>query len=307
MRRPALVIALLALLALALPSAASAQTPAVGIGDQSPDMFSDPNFRALGVKRSRFIVPWNVMSVAAERQRLAAWLTAARAARVEPLISFNHARGDRCPRRPCRAPSVSSYTRAFRAFRRAHPSIRVISPWNEVNSPTQPVAKNARRAAEYYNAVRRYCRGCRIVAADLLDTSSMASYVRTFQRYAQGRPSIWGLHNYGDTNRFRTTGLRRLKSLVRGEIWLTETGGIVSFTQQNNRTTFPYSESRAARATRYLLKTATSSAYRRTVRRIYIYNWFSDRTNRFDAGLVGFDRSPRPAYSVLRDYRRLIR
>ena len=32
----------------------------VGVGDQIPSTFADPNFLKLNIKRSRFFVPWNV-------------------------------------------------------------------------------------------------------------------------------------------------------------------------------------------------------------------------------------------------------
>ena len=44
---------------------------------------------------------------------------------------------------------------------------------------------------------------------------------------ARGRRLIWGLHNYIDANRFRTTGTRSLLRAVPGEVWFTETGGLV--------------------------------------------------------------------------------
>ena len=38
---------------------------------------------------------------------------------------------------------------------------------------------------------------------------------------------IWGLHNYIDANRFRTRGTRALLRAVKGDVWFTETGGLV--------------------------------------------------------------------------------
>jgi hypothetical protein len=80
---------------------------------------------------------------------------------------------------------------------------------------------------------------------------------------------------------------------VRGNIWLTETGGVVKFAD-----TFPYNEQRAARATKYMFKLARSS---RRIKRLYIYSWLGEqRGARFDAGLVNPDGSARPAYHVVR-------
>src|SRR3954466_12206120 len=90
----------------------------LAIADQKPETFSDPLFRALGVARSRLNTPWN--SIYTEPDRLGAWLAAARGAGVEPLVAFQHARGDQCPAEPCRLPSVAAYTKAIAAFHRAY-------------------------------------------------------------------------------------------------------------------------------------------------------------------------------------------
>ena len=46
---------------LALPSAASAAkiNVAVGVGDQSPKMFDDANWKALNLKKTRYFIEWN--------------------------------------------------------------------------------------------------------------------------------------------------------------------------------------------------------------------------------------------------------
>src|SRR5689334_16438114 len=56
----------------------------LAIADQKPETFSDPLFRRLGVARSRLNTPWN--SIFTEPDRVGAWLKAAQAAGVEPLI-----------------------------------------------------------------------------------------------------------------------------------------------------------------------------------------------------------------------------
>lgn len=297
--------------------AGAASFPVVGVADQKPSTFSHPLFTAdLGVRRTRIVVPWNVALRASDRARFEEWLTAARRARTEPLVAFNHSTGSRCPRRPCNAPSARSYKRAFLAFYRRYrrKGVRLISPWNEANHQTQPTGRRPRHAAAYYNVVRRYCRGCTIVAVDLLDSSNMRRYLRTFMRHADGRPRIIGLHNYSDTNRRRTTGTRRLISELRRDrrlrgarIWLTETGGIARFETSDGRVPFPMSESRQRSATIHMFRIA--SKYRRYIRRLYIYHWSPDPTgrNRFDAGLVRADGSPRPAYEIVRRYRRHVR
>ena len=82
-----LSLSLLVFLALAAPAAAKA--PVVGIGDQHPHMFSDPAFLRLGVKHSRLLLSWDWYRDPATVAQTDAWMAAARAADVTPLIAFN--------------------------------------------------------------------------------------------------------------------------------------------------------------------------------------------------------------------------
>jgi hypothetical protein len=304
-RRTPLLLCLIASLAVtALAAPASSSAAIVGIGDQKPETFTVPLFQQLRVKRTRYITPWN--SIFTEPERLDAWIKAARAARTEPLIAFEKARTQKCPSRSCRPPSVRSYTRAFKAFRRKYPTIRLIQPWNEVNSPTQPTGRSPRRAAELYNAVRANCRGCTIPAADIQDLSvrTMTAYLRTFRRYARGNPKLWGLHNYSDTNRNGFERTQAMLRLVPGRVWLTETGGLFSF--RNPRSTLRPSESRQARAVTHMYRIARR--YRSRIQRIYIYQWSpNNTTDVFDAGVVNADNTPRQAYGVVRRNRSFIK
>jgi hypothetical protein len=273
----------------------------VGVGDQDASMFTDPLFTQLGIKRSRYFPSWNVAFKADEATWLSDWLARAQAAGVEPLISFHAALGSACPKRPCKLPSVREYTRAFRAFRARWPQVRVISPWNEANHRSQPTFRNPKRAAQFYNVVRRYCRGCKIVAADVIDEVNMERWLRAFRRTAK-KPRIWGLHNYRDTNPRRGQrfgGTKRLLRAVKGQVWLTETGGIVKFVLPNGHTLFPRSERRANRATKRMFSLARR--YRTRIKRLYIYHWKQSASdNRFDAGLVRRNGSARPAYGTVR-------
>jgi hypothetical protein len=274
----------------------------VGIGDQDASMFSDPLFTQLGIKRSRYFPSWNVALKPQEATWLDQWLTGAQADGVEPLISFNVALGSRCPKRPCTLPSVRQYTRAFKAFRARWPQVRVINPWNEANHRSQPTFRNPKRAAQFYNVVRANCRGCKIVAADVIDEVNMEIWLKAFRRTAK-KPRIWGLHNYRDTNKRkgqRLGGTKRLVKAVKGDIWLLETGGIVKFVLPNGHTLFPYSESRANAATKRMF--ALAKRYRSRIKRLYIYHWKQSATdNRFDAGLVRSNGRARPAYRTVRN------
>jgi hypothetical protein len=260
----------------------------VGIGEQNSPMFADRRFRELGIEHARLVVPYDAVARRIERELVDVWLAEAERAGVEPFITFGHSRA-----RPAKLPTVAEFRAAFRAFRRRYPAVRIYAPWNEINHVSQPTARSPRRAAEFYNVVKAECRDCTVLAGDVLDQAGMTRYVRQHRRHLDGAPKIWGLHNYADTNRFRTTGLRDLLRTVSGDVWLTETGGIVRFGRN-----FPRDEQRAARSIAYAFKLARDNE---RVKRVYLYNWTgAKRTDRFDSGLIAPDGTARPGYDALR-------
>ena len=283
--------AFLLLPALAAPDSASAARLVVGMGDQKHQMFSDPRFAALGLKKARIVVPYDTIDNQDwELGVTDNWLAAAQAAGVEPLVTFSHSW-----RTPKHLPSVRQFRRIFRQFRARYPHVRVYTPWNEANHSSQPTARSPRRAAQYYNEVRRYCRGCRIVAADVLDQRNLAKWIRTFRRYAKGKPRLWGLHNYVDANRrvpLKRSSTAKFLNLVPGEVWLTEAGGIVQFLS------YKYDERRAARATARTFQLARMS---KRIKRLYLYHWQADAIEnpRWDSGLLNADGSPRLGFREL--------
>jgi hypothetical protein len=275
---------------------AARRGPFVGISDQDPATFSDSRFTALGMRYARLITPWN--SILTEPERLDSWLQAAKTAGITPLVAFNHARTDHCPAQPCLLPSVAEYGAAFKAFYARYPWVRSYQPWNEANHQSQPTGKNPKRAAQFYNVVRATCHGCTITAADVLDSGNLKRWLGAFKRYAGGKPRLWGLHNYTDTNRFRSTGTKTMLRLVKGQLWLTETGGIVAFTTADGKVALRHDETRARRAIDYLFSLARKS---KRITRVYVYQWRKTQTgDRFDAGLVAPDDSARPSLAALR-------
>jgi putative glycosyl hydrolase len=303
--RRILPIGLLAVVALAAPAAAQANF-VVAIGDQNPGMFAQPRFQALNVKKVRYLVAWDWYKDAGQAAQVSAYMNAARAAGKDVLVSFTARRGcydgGRYSRaKACRAPSASAYKSAFLRFDKQFSWVRTYSAWNEVNHVSQPTAKSPKLAARYYNVLRAYTRSrkFRLVAADVLDSSNVASYLRSFLRSAKGSPRLWGVHNYADVNRRRSRGTRAVLRTVPGEVWMTETGGILQFAPD-----FPRSESRAASRASYTFSLASTysrrrSGYRSRIARLYYYQYTgADRAARFDAGLVNPDGSPRKAYST---------
>ena len=260
----------------------------VGIGEQLTPMFADPNFAALKVEDARLVVSYDAVAVRFERQIVDTWLAEAKRTGVRPFITFGHSRV-----KPKKLPSVAEFRSAFRAFRKRYPDVDTYAPWNEINHASQPTSRSPERAAQFYDVVAAECEGCTVLAGDVLDQPGMTRYLAAYRRALVGSPRVWGLHNYADSNRFRKSGLQSMLDAVPGDVWLTETGGIVQFGRN-----FPRDEQRAARAVSYALRLASDTP---RVKRVYLYNWTGAKpADRFDAGLVGPDAKPRPTYRALR-------
>jgi hypothetical protein len=292
-----------ALAALATPAQADFK---VGMSDQDPDMFDNPRFQALDIERVRYLVPYDWFKKRGNRAEVDAFMDRAELAGADVLAHFTARRGcynnGRYSRsRACRAPSVKTYKSNVKRFLREYPFVKTLGAWNEANHISQPTARNPRLAAKYFLAARSACPSCTVVAADVLDSSNMESWLSTFDRYDQGKARIWGLHNYSDVNRRRSTGTRRLLARVGGEVWLTETGGILKFGRA-----FPRSEKRQANRTKYMFSLANAYDSRRAglrsrITRLYNYQWTgSPRSARFDAGLVSPTGKPRKAFRVFK-------
>jgi hypothetical protein len=262
----------------------------------------DPRFVALGMQHVRIVIPWDMYD--REPLRTYGWLKKLGDAGQEPLVAFEHSAGDNCPGSPCTKPSVADYAAAFKRFHEAFPWVREYTPWNEANHSSQPTADDPARAAAYYDAVNEVCPDCTVTAADVLDDlATMQPWLAGFRAAVHGDPLLWGLHNYGDTNRFRATGTDLMLQLVPGAVWLTETGGIVRFVS-NGQPVFEYDEQRAADALDQAFDLATLRAQR--IPRMYLYQWKANEGSwtTFDAGLVGYDWSSRPGLAVVQ--RRLV-
>ncbi len=295
-----LLTILVALAVAAIPAGASAAVT-VGLGDQNWNTFNEDRFRALGLKRARVVTPWNVALSRGDRLWLDDYLAGARAAGIDLLVSFGAAHPSRCPSAPCRLPTTAAFDRAFRAFRARWPWVRTIGVWNEANHRSQPTFRDPEQAARYFQVVQKRCRGCRVVAADVIDDTNMVRWLGRFRSVAPGA-RLWGLHNYRDGNPRRGQrygGTRVLMKTVPGKVWLTETGGIVRFVLPDGRTLFPYSEERANVAIGRVLRLAKE--YRSRIERLYVYHWRQDSFgNRFDAGLLDKNGDPRPSYLTLK-------
>jgi Glycosyl hydrolase catalytic core len=311
LRLSRLGVVLAALAALLVTPPGARATYRLGIGEQLSPMFTSPAWQSLRLGLVRYIVAWDWLQTG-QGAEVAAYMNAARAAGQDVLVTFAAHRncfdGMRYSRAPiCRAPSASAYRAAVRAFDDRYPWVRTYSAWNEVNHVSQPTFGRPQLAARYYSVLLRESRRrhFRVMAADVLDTSNMRSYLRTFRRLAPGRPRLWGLHNYQDVNRVTSGDTREMLATVPGEVWLTETGGIVRLGDSRQ---FAYSEARAASRTRWMFALtgrfdSLRPGLRSRLTRLYVYKWFGEPPGaRFDAGLVSRDGTPRPAFYVVRRY-----
>jgi hypothetical protein len=287
--------ALLAVLAAALVLPAGAGAVTVGIADQKTSVFSDPLFQDLQLRHARLVVPWDVLEDPWQAQELDRWLQAAREANVTPLLTFGHSRREGLRKM---RPTTTRLRKEFLRLRERYPWVTDWAAWNEPNHCSQPLCHRPKLAARYFDTIRRACPSCRVLAAEVLDMPNMVAWVRAFRRAAKVEPEYWGLHNYVDANRFRTQGTRKLLRATKGEIWFTETGGIVK-RRTRVKVTLPESTGHAADATRWLFDRLVPLSKRIT--RVYLYHWSpSTRKDTWDSALVNIHGRPREALRVLR-------
>jgi hypothetical protein len=302
--RRALPLALVLLAGFTAPPAAADLR--IGISEQNANMFDSRWFAPLGVRDARIVVPWNIL----RRDDwwpgyLRAWLDGATRTGVEPHVAFGIADG--VPSQFGRGPTLRQYRALVRGFRRAHPQVRIFTPWNEANHHFQPTARRPALAWRYYRILLRECDGCTVLAADVADNRNLGRWLRAFVRL-HGRRGVWGLHNYQDANQrvpLRRSWTLRMTRMVEGPIWASEAGGIVGFRSLERGTGFRYDERRQLRAQRHLFSLLGDRRVRHRYPRAYVYSWFGTWTRwrsptRWDSGLLGADGRPRPAYWDLR-------
>ncbi|MCW2957209.1 MAG: hypothetical protein JWP18_12 [Solirubrobacterales bacterium] len=298
-----LLAALIGILLIGAGTAQAKTNIAVGIGDQSATMFDSPHYKALKLKKTRYFIPWNAIHNQTELDRADAFMKAARTAKVKVLV---HIGTDNYASKKAKLPSVAAYKKDVKKLITRYKKLGVTEwgVWNEANHASQPTYRSPKRAAEFFVAFRTICSKCTIVGLDILDQKGSAAYIKKF--YAAVPSSkrkylkVVGIHNYSDVNRKRSTGTKTIigavkkADKVKTQFWLTETGALISFGGS-----FPCSESRAKNRMTYMFTLAKK--FRSDVKRLYSYNWQgTDCQNRFDAGLVHPDGSPRPAYAAFK-------
>src|SRR5690242_2354738 len=148
-------------------TAGASRPVVIGIGDPTPSIFADPHFSPLGIRTARDVVPWDVVTRPADAPDLAAfraWLHAAQAAKVTPLISFG---ADFSNPAANYVPTVSQYEHAVKAFLDAFPQIKTYTAWNEPDFVYRSLARHPELAASYFNALFQLCPHCTVLAGDV--------------------------------------------------------------------------------------------------------------------------------------------
>ena len=288
-----LAAAVVAAVLLGAPTAASAVT--IGVADQRSLFLTNSSFQRTLIGHARILVAWDAMTIDAQRAELDTWFAAAQAAGVTPLVTFGKSRAH-----PDDLPTPERYAAVVRAFRARYPRVREFSTWNEANSCGERTCRRARLVAAYYRRLRIACPGCTLLASDLVDQPNAGEWAREFRRAATVQPTRWGLHNYLDVNRYTTSYTRQVLAATQGQLWLTETGGLVD---RNNASTTPIPQgfTHAAMATDFLLRTMRRLSGR--IQRIYVYNWVANAPGfSWDSGIVNHRFGERRSYRVLRDW-----
>jgi hypothetical protein len=296
----ALLVSVLALAAGASSADAARPPLVVGIADQKPEMFTDPLFTGLELSDARVAIAWNALHVGWQRRELDAWMAAAHAAGVRPLVTFDHARST-SERKRKQLPRPEQLAHELRMLRRRYPFVRQFASWNEANYCGEKTCHRPELVAAYYRALKLACPSCKILAAELLDEPGMTAWVKAFIHKAKLQPKYWGLHNYLDANYLRTSGTRALLRATKGEIWFTETGGIVK-RRNVSRVRFTESTKHAATATRWVFNKLVA-LNRRRITHVYLFHWNpATAHDSWDSGLVNLHDRPRPAYRVLKRF-----
>ncbi len=272
-----------------------------GIGDEQDEMFGNPLWQQLHTQIVRYIVPYDAVARPYSLQLATAWIRAAEARHQRILVSFYHSEYT-----PTKMPSVPTYQRDVARFVKRFPHVREYQSWDEANRGNVLhlfSSPSAVQAAEYYQALKRSCEPCTVIGLDVLDQNNIyptLAYIAEFKheiyRLRTLMPSVWGLHDYSDLNRLESWRTRDLVQALGGEVWLTETGGIVKFGGA-----FPNKHgsglTRAAKVLGFMFKVAAANP---RIKRLYIYDWTGGNSStRFDAGLMNAHDQPRSGYVVV--------
>jgi hypothetical protein len=281
------------------PRAHAASSYLTGIGNENTKMFSNPLYQQLHTKIVRYVVPYDAVVRPYSLTQAKQFIAAAEAAHEQILVAFYHSEYT-----PTKLPGISAYQSDVQRFVKLFPHVRQYESWDESNRGNvakQFSSPSAVGAAKYYQALLRVCKGCTVIGLDVLDAAQIggtlqyiSEFKREISRLETVMPKIWGLHNYSDVNRLEGWRTHDIVKAFGGQVWLTETGGLVQFEPY-----FPNRRgaglTRAAKVIKFMFALASSIPQ---IKRLYVYDWTRGTGSviRFDAGLTNAKEQPRAGY-----------
>ncbi|WP_354697467.1 hypothetical protein DSM112329_03097 [Paraconexibacter sp. AEG42_29] len=295
--RRILILLVPLLLAMSFSATAAEAKPVLGIADQKPETFQDQRLKDLKLKYARLYIPWDVLKDRHSLEVTDRWMAGAKADRLEPLLTIARSR---VPSKIRIRPSEKALVAEFKKWRKRWPGqVSKISTWNEANE-----SETAARVGGWWLALRKACPTCTVLGADLLDSPNVLQWASDFaaftQKKAKKKPTIWGLHAYNDANTYRTTITKAILKGVKGDIWITETGG-VSTRPRPIYTFTACGVKHQTKATSFLLNNIAKLSPR--IKRIYIFNWgLGSNDASFDSALVDAENRERPSLNVIRKF-----
>ena len=280
------------------PRARAASSFLTGIGDEHVQMFAQPIYQRLHTKIVRYIAPYDAVRHAALAELRDRLHPRRRTDGEQVLVAFYHSEFT-----PTVLPSVSQLSARRRKIRQALPPrapvpvLGRVQPRQRPGRLLEPLGRG--RRALLPGAVARL-QGLHRIGLDVLDAYNIeptlayiAEFKREIGRLQTVMPSIWGLHNYSDINRLQSWRTHQLVRALGGQVWLTETGGIVKFAGEFSNV-HGSGLRRSAKVIKYMFAVAGAIPQ---IKRLYIYDWTGGTAStRFDAGLTNSRNQPREGY-----------
>jgi hypothetical protein len=271
--------------------------PEVGLADNTIGALQDARFQESGIKRVRILVPYDVVARGGSKlAELDQYMNTAEAQGIEVMVSWyrTYACGEKCAKK--RLPSVKAYRSYVSQFMNRYPNVRIYSTWNEINFPAaQPTGNNPKRAAAFYNTLRKLCRGgrCTALTGDFRANGSKfsAKWLKTFKKGIPKGRHIWGIVPHPEINAFHTRFTKQFLKDTKGDLWAVEAGAVNFFVTQ-----LKPSISRQTRAMKFMMDRYQYVSPR--LKRMYVYHWQASKTDFYtwDSGLLDPQGTPRPAY-----------
>jgi hypothetical protein len=313
----------------------------------------------LHVRSGRLVLYWRTPPTSSALKQ---WLAAVGAAKLEPFITLSDCLQGNIARMVCSggepgpgtpssvAKALAAYrnafTQIFNEVRKLHqaepatfPAVTSWGAWNEPNFEGAIASSHgARVAAELWQVAqsvvsRAGCSGCHVAAGEF--SGYNAEYISTYantllhdHRYWHGKPSYWGLHDYGDVttayqhqrNPNARLFLTRLPwgRLGQPHEWISEAGGLLA--DGKHKTSIYHTgckvfvtggtglrgacANQKLAAEDFLTLGGVAGAHgARNFERAYYYEYEAPGPEKFDSALLEHEKkepeSWRPAYCVL--------